>query len=155
MHKMKCTSKQASLQRLIFNRNSWLSSLKAQSIYSSAQQHDVEKTLLSYPSFRKFNIRSVCTKLVSGQSVLAETFPSVTVYFGDIVGFTAMWANSPPLEVDMKLFVYTVPKHPIPPYIVDCGVSERALHMFWLNYWQLWRVQGNVISQYTTTDTFQ
>ena len=29
-------------------------------------------------------------------------------------------------------------------YIVDCGVSERALHMFWLNYWQLWRVQGNV-----------
>ena len=52
----------------------------------------------------------MCTKLVSGQSVLAETFPSVTVYFGDIVGFTAMWANSPPLEVDSVLI------HPIAPY---------------------------------------
>ena len=83
----------------------------------SAQQNVVEKILLSYPTFRKLNVRSVCTKLVSGQSVLAETFPSVTVYFGDIVGFTAMWANSPPLEVDMKLFVYSIPIHPIAPYV--------------------------------------
>ena len=43
--------------------------------------------------------RTVCTKLVSGQSMIAETFSSVSVYFGDIVGFTAMWANSPPLEI--------------------------------------------------------
>ena len=142
MHKMKCTSKQASLQRLIFNRNSWLSSLKAQSIYSSAQQHDVEKTLLSYPSFRKLNVRSVCTKLVSGQSVLAETFPSVTVYFGDIVGFTAMWANSPPLEVDMKLFifVYTVPKHPFPPYV-------------YCRLWSFWTSFTHVLTQLLTTLT--
>ena len=44
-------------------------------------------------------IRSVCTRLVSGQSLIAETFSSATVYFGDIVGFTAMWAESSPLEV--------------------------------------------------------
>ena len=43
--------------------------------------------------------RSVCTKLVSGQALIAETFQSATVYFGDIVGFTAMWADSSPLQV--------------------------------------------------------
>ena len=48
---------------------------------------------------KNYNFRSVCNNLVSGQTVIAETFPSVSVYFGDIVGFTAMWANSPPLEV--------------------------------------------------------
>ena len=36
---------------------------------------------------------------MSGQSLIAETFSSATVYFGDIVGFTAMWAESSPLEV--------------------------------------------------------
>ena len=30
---------------------------------------------------------------MSGQSLVAETFSSVTVYFGDIVGFTRMWAE--------------------------------------------------------------
>ena len=53
--------------------------------------------------FYSYNLqfRPVCTKLVSGQSVIAETFSSVSVYFGDIVGFTRMWANSPPLEVEI------------------------------------------------------
>ena len=36
---------------------------------------------------------------MSGQSLIAETFSSATIYFGDIVGFTAMWAESSPLEV--------------------------------------------------------
>ena len=43
--------------------------------------------------------RSIVTRLVQGQAVIAETFPSATIYFSDIVGFTAMSAQSSPLEV--------------------------------------------------------
>ena len=46
--------------------------------------------------------RSVCNRLVSGQAVIAETFSSATIYFSDIVGFTAMSAQSSPLEVKIK-----------------------------------------------------
>ena len=48
------------------------------------------------------DIRSVCNRLVSGQAVLAETFSSATIYFSDIVGFTALSAQSSPLEVEAQ-----------------------------------------------------
>jgi hypothetical protein len=45
------------------------------------------------------HLRSICTRLVQGQAVIAETFPSATIYFSDIVGFTELAARSSPIQV--------------------------------------------------------